>query len=480
MLLTHAIAALSILASALAVPTEKRDVDFKWGTDMIRGVNIGGWLVLEPWITPSIFDNANRNRPQKDIVDEYTLAEKLGPDAALAVLRKHWDTFVTWQDFNKIKQAGFNIVRIPIGYWAYDTLDSPYITGAAVYIDAAVDWARLLGLKIVIDLHGAPGSQNGYDNSGQRLDVPTWQTGDTVKQTLQVLKTISDKYAQPSFQDVVVGIQILNEPAQYWEDKIKLDVTKQFYRDGYGQVREVSDTPVILGDGFMPPSSWNGFLTPSDGSALNVAMDHHEYQIFDNKFIKWSPAQHIDYVCTNADTYNGADKWTFVGEWTGAMTDCARYLNGYGRGARYDGTLNNAPKIGNCGWQNDIKQWSQSYKDETRKYIEAQISAFENKTQGWFWWNFKTESAAEWDAFDLIDAGVFPAIKNGKQILIYSQDPFADSDWLVFLSKSDATRRDNVTETLFCMSRPTPKSHSQFFCNPTRGAHPEFQTHSHS
>lgn len=414
MILTHAIAALSILAAALAAPAEKQGVDFRWGTDKIRGVNIGGWLVLEPWITPSIFDAANKNRPEKDIVDEYTLSEKLGPDAALAVLRKHWDSFVTWQDFNKIKDAGFNIVRIPIGYWAYDTFDSPYVKGAAAYIDAAVDWARLLGLKIVIDLHGAPGSQNGYDNSGQRIDVPTWQTGNTVKQTLQVLKTISDKYAQPSLQDVIVGIQILNEPAQYWEDKIKLDVTKQFYRDGYGQVRDISDTPVIIGDGFMPPSSWNGFLTPSDNGAQNVALDHHEYQIFDNGFIQWSPAEHTEYVCTNADSYNGADKWTFVGEWTGAMTDCARYLNGYGRGARYDGTLNNVPKVGNCGWQNDIKQWPQSYKNETRKYIEAQISAFENKTQGWFWWNFKTESSAEWDAFNLIDAGVFPAIKDGQ------------------------------------------------------------------
>jgi hypothetical protein len=27
---------------------EKRGVDFKWGSEKIRGVNIGGWLVLEP------------------------------------------------------------------------------------------------------------------------------------------------------------------------------------------------------------------------------------------------------------------------------------------------------------------------------------------------------------------------------------------------------------------------------------------------
>jgi glucan 1,3-beta-glucosidase len=96
------------------------------------------------------------------------------------------------------------------------------------------------------------------------------------------------------------------------------------------------------------------------------------------------------------------------------MTDCAKYLNGYNRGARYDATYLNTDKVGNCGWQSDLSQWPQSYKDDTRKYIEAQIAAFETKTQGWFWWNFKTESAAEWDAFKLIDAGIFPAINNGR------------------------------------------------------------------
>jgi glucan 1,3-beta-glucosidase len=88
------------------------------------------------------------------LCQEYTLTKKLGHDAALSILRKHWDRFTTFEDFNKIKQAGFNVVRIPVGYWAYDTFDSPYVTGARVYIDAAIDWARILGLKIVIDLHG--------------------------------------------------------------------------------------------------------------------------------------------------------------------------------------------------------------------------------------------------------------------------------------------------------------------------------------
>ena len=210
----------------------------------------------------------------------------------------------------KIRQSGFNVVRIPIGYWAYDTFGSPYVSGAAPYIDAAIDWSRRLGLKVIIDLHGAPGSQNGFDNSGQRLDQPTWQSGDTVQQTLEVLRTISQKYAQPAYRNVVIGIQLLNEPALF-SPQLSFDVTKQFYRDGYGQVRDVSDTTVVLHDGFRQPNEWNGFLTPSDANAQRVSVDHHEYQVFENDLVSMTPEEHRQFVCTRAPTYSGADKWTF-------------------------------------------------------------------------------------------------------------------------------------------------------------------------
>jgi glucan 1,3-beta-glucosidase len=178
-----------------------------------------------------------------------------------------WDSWCTFADFQKIANAGFSTVRIPIGYWAY-SLDSgePYTQGAAPYIDAAIDWARGAGLKIWIDLHGAPASQNGFDNSGHRVSTPQWQQGDSVKQTLAVLETISAKYAQQQYQDVVVAIELLNEPLSA---ELNLDTLKQFYRDGFGQVRAVSDTPVVLHDGFVPPSTWNGFLSTSDDNAHN-------------------------------------------------------------------------------------------------------------------------------------------------------------------------------------------------------------------
>ncbi|KAL2054819.1 hypothetical protein ABVK25_005123 [Lepraria finkii] len=65
MKLTFAISA-TLIGFANAIALSKRSVDFVWGSEKVRGVNTGGWLVLEPWITPSIFQQL----PGHETVDE--------------------------------------------------------------------------------------------------------------------------------------------------------------------------------------------------------------------------------------------------------------------------------------------------------------------------------------------------------------------------------------------------------------------------
>lgn len=211
-------------------------------------------------------------------MDEWTLCQNV-PNAE-SILKNHWDSWVTQGDFEKIKNAGFNTVRIPIGCewafcgleyshsadmtidWAYEKFDNdPYIQGAAPYLDKAIAWARQTNLKVLIDLHGAPGSQNGYDNSGHRIgggDTLGWTRGDTVKQTLKVIEKIANKYAKADYQDVVVAIELLNEPLP--ARLTGTDDVVQFSKDGYGKVRSVSSTPVIIHDAFREASFWNDVL----------------------------------------------------------------------------------------------------------------------------------------------------------------------------------------------------------------------------
>lgn len=52
---------LSSAAPAGMFSGAKRDLKFDFNGDKIRGVNLGGWFVLEPWITPSLFDDTPEN-----------------------------------------------------------------------------------------------------------------------------------------------------------------------------------------------------------------------------------------------------------------------------------------------------------------------------------------------------------------------------------------------------------------------------------
>ncbi|KAL5118888.1 glucan exo-1,3-beta-glucosidase [Pleosporales sp. CAS-2024a] len=384
-----------------------RQVDFKWGSDKVRGVNLGGWLVIEAFITPSIFESHSTD--DKPIIDEWTLCATVGQANCSGVLKPHWDSFVTVADFWKIKNAGFNVVRIPVGYWSYVEPWGPYAQGAAPYVDAAIDWARQTGLKVVIDLHGAPKSQNGFDHSGHRQAEPGWGDADSLEYTHRALRVLEEKYAVPAMQDVVVSMQPLNEPLLR---KLDRDMVRDFYRDAYDHLRQRSDTPILLHDGFEASSWMNGFLTPQqDIKAQNVIVDHHEYQVFDRALLALSVDQHVGLTCDSADSIGSSDKWTIVGEWSAALTDCAKHVNGFAAGHRYDGSYDaESSYIGTCaGRSGRVDTWSQAWKDSVRKYIEVQLDVFEARTQGWMFWNFKTEgSAGDWDLFQLLDGGVFP------------------------------------------------------------------------
>ena len=140
-----------------------------------------------------------------------------------------------------------------------------------------------------------------------------------------------------------------------------------------------------------------------------MIIDHHEYQGFTDELVALQNWQHRQLVCNNAPSYSsGADKWVVVGEWTAAETDCAPALNGYLIGARYDGTYPGSTYVGSCDGKSNIADWDDGLRGDVRGYIEAQLETFKSHTRGWVFWNFKTEVADEWDAFALLDAGLFP------------------------------------------------------------------------
>jgi glucan 1,3-beta-glucosidase len=244
----------------------------------------------------------------------------------------------------------------------------------------------------------APGSQNGFDNSGKFGPIE-WTQGDTVQHTLKVLNKIRDDHAA---HPAVSSIELLNEPMG---PVLDINTIRQFYMDGWGNLRD-SNVAITFHEAFEGVTSWGDF----GAGMANLVLDTHHYQVFDNAVVSQSPEAHIQMFCEYGNQMASTGKPTISGEWTGGITDCAKWLNGKNKGARYDGTFNDASKTGDCTGKSvgSVAALSQDDKYNIGRNIEAQLESYE-KAAGWIFWTWKTEGAPEWDMQDLLANGLFPS-----------------------------------------------------------------------
>ena len=250
---------------------------------MIKGINLGNWLVLEKWMKPELFDGT-------DAEDETWLARKLPAEELKKRMKEHRDTFITEPDFAYIKEQGFNLVRIPVPYFIFGNR-RPFI-GCIKYLDKAFVWAKKYRLKIMIDLHTTPGNQNGYDNGGI-IGVCKWHRDpEEVKFVLHLLGRLAKRYA---FEEALFGIEVLNEPislpiflgapsTRQAVDKeeakgsgfVPLHFLRPFYKKAYEVIRRYlsEDKAIIFHDGYRM-ESWLGFFKKN--KMKNVYLDAHIY-----------------------------------------------------------------------------------------------------------------------------------------------------------------------------------------------------------
>jgi glucan 1,3-beta-glucosidase len=137
--------------------------------------------------------------------------------------------------------------------------------------------------------------------------------------------------------------------------------------DGWGTVRDSNTyTAVVIGDAFFPPTEWNGFMTQGWN---NVILDTHHYEVFSPGELSRSIDEHVGIACGQGQMLRNVDKWTVVGEWSGALTDCTKYLNGIGRGARWEGSFPGSFPIGTCEGrlQGSVAQFSPEARANTRR-----------------------------------------------------------------------------------------------------------------
>ncbi|KAI9666137.1 MAG: hypothetical protein M1821_004072 [Bathelium mastoideum] len=404
---------------------------WQYGKMPIRGMNLGGWLSIEPFITPSLF---NSFPTSQNIVDEWTLSSTLGPSKAASTLEQHYSAFIGEQDIAAIQAAGFDHVRISFSYWAVTTYDGdPYVKQTSWrYLLRAIEYCRKYGLRVNLDVHGLPGSQNGWNHSG-RQGLIGWLNGTdgdlNGQRSLDIHNQLSTFFAQPRYQNLITLYGLCNEPRM-----VDLDTNRvlNWTTTAVQNIRKNNITAVIVfGDGFMGLDNWQGKLQGAD-PLNNLLLDVHQYVIFNTQQIALNHSDKLAFACQGwtqqtQQSMNTATGFgpTLCGEWSQADTDCTLYLNNVGTGSRWTGTLNlnnasldvlspacptasGGPPCECADANADASAYSAAYKQWLLDFAEAQMLSFE-KGWGWFYWTWATEAATQWSWKLGAQAGILPA-----------------------------------------------------------------------
>ncbi len=248
-------------------------VDADGNAVALRGTNFGGWLVQEGWMCPT--------KQTDTLSTDMTLYSRFGKEKAEALIAAYQESWITEEDFKTVKELGLNVVRVPFTYMnVYHHLSDK---GELLHpdeftlredpferLDFALEMCKKYGLYLILDMHGAVGSQNGSDHSGDTSRTNLYagtELGEAYREkTAELWALVAEHFAGESN---VAGYDLLNEPtrasgATQWD----------YYDVLYKAVREADPDHMIFIEATWEPGD---LPAPEDYGWENVVYEYHHY-----------------------------------------------------------------------------------------------------------------------------------------------------------------------------------------------------------
>jgi hypothetical protein len=225
---------------------------------IMRGTNLGNWLVPEGYMFGFKSTNSPRN------IDE-AISELVGPDEA----RRFWQGFlkeyIRYDDIRYLKSTGMNSIRIPFHYKLFTS--EHYLGGndperGFRLLDSLIEWCRREQLYLLLDMHCAPGGQTG-DNIDDSYGYPfLFDSRESRELTIGIWKRIAARYSN---EPVIMGYDLLNEPiAHYFDSSHFNPLLEPFYKEITKAVRSVDKNHLVFLGGAQWDSNFGPFGKPFD------------------------------------------------------------------------------------------------------------------------------------------------------------------------------------------------------------------------
>ena len=261
----------------------------------LRGINAGQILLQEGWMSPFALeplknpdgsyvkdDGDNIQYPE---FTEMELRQALTNNPNLEgydveqLLSYYYSCFFTEEDFRIIKEdLGLNVIRLPFFYLNIlnEDLTRKEETQAFAYLDWFVEQAGNHGLYVILDLHGAPGSQSGYEHAGSvKGEAGLWGSEENVAATVDLWDYVSEHYlnTRPDLGKWIASYDLLNEPTYTYKGTTTKQCWAVFDRI-YDVIRNNGDSHVIT---FCCCWDFAALPDPLDYGWENVQYQYHWY-----------------------------------------------------------------------------------------------------------------------------------------------------------------------------------------------------------
>lgn len=268
-LLPALVLALFVASAASALPSLNVDgarfADDQGGTVQLKALNLGSWLMVEPWISGIDWKPGG---PLNETPLYATLTSRFGAEGREALLEAYREHWISEGDLRRARALGFNAVRVPFSYRILEEDAQPYVYKERGwrFLDRVVEWCRDLDLYCILDLHRAPGGQTGAGLDEGRL----WSDEAYVNRTEALWRAVALRYRD---RPEVAGYDLLNEPIAAPSAEAWVRVHDRLYR----AVRDVDPGRVLFIEPPFPIGGPEQLPDPKVPGWRNISYSYHPY-----------------------------------------------------------------------------------------------------------------------------------------------------------------------------------------------------------
>lgn len=277
----------------------------------------------------------------------------------------HWSGYIPDEMLDLLASKGFKYVRIPLGYWIFDTpVDTPngtyydtgfnpegFVTGGASALKDMLGRLKSRGMRAFLDIHAVPGGGSRCQSyagwqvqddgasfwKGGPSNAPSPCSGsgpyNTSRDASQSWMTIGEQTLlraadfiaglqdDATLRDTVFGLELVNEPGLGWSGLSYL--IQKFVSETASPVAKVLQNASVRGSTIVlnfiganeqGAGAWVRQQVDSGQLPNNTVIDYHQYYNWDGR---------KRYMCSRAESGRGRGSRRLSGCIRGE--DCLKY-----------------------------------------------------------------------------------------------------------------------------------------------------------